>query len=168
MKLFRLPWPLQELTQLGNVNVLMRVTLSYFIEPNPAESARNQKQGYASHGLRFAVKLPDEDEQDFRKRINKAARTEAGKTHESDTGWTLGVGLRDRGSLHSDIWQGHASNLARRGMVVVYPVSGWWKDRKHLERYNRSVRFSLVVSIVTPPTDVDIYTPVLNQIAVQV
>jgi len=168
MKLFRLPWPLEQLTDLGNIEVVMRVTLSYFIEPNPAESARNQKQRYASHGLRFAVKLPDEDEHDFRKRVNKAARQEAGHAHASDTGWTIGTDLRDRGSLHSDLWRGPASDLARRGAVAVYPVSGWWKDREHLERYHRVARFALVVSIETPTTEVDIYTSVLNQIAIQV
>lgn len=168
MKLFRLPWPLEQLADLGNTEVVMRVTLSYFIEPNPAESARNQKQRYASHGLRFAVKLPDEDENDFRARVNKAARQEAGHAHASDTGWTIGTDLRDRGSLHSDLWRGPASDLARRGAVAVYPVSGWWKDREHLERYHRIARFALVVSIVTPPTEVDIYTPVLNQIRIQI
>jgi hypothetical protein len=168
MKVFRLPWPLQQLTDLGNTEVLMRVTLSYFIEPNPAESARNQKQRYASHGLRFAVKLPDEEENDFRKRVNKAAREEPGQTHASDTGWKLGTDLRNRGSLHSDLWRGHASDLARRGTVAVYPVSGWWKEREHLQRYHRIARFALVISIVTPPTEVDIYTPVLNQIAIRV
>jgi hypothetical protein len=168
MKLFRLPWPLEQLMELGNTEVVMRVTLSYFIEPNPAESARNQKQRYGSHGLRFAVKLPDEDENDFRRRVNKAAREEGGHTSASDSGWTLGTGLRDRGSLHSDRWRGPASDLARRGAVVVYPVSGWWKDRQHLERYYRSARFALVVSIVKPPTEVDIYTPVLNRIGIQV
>jgi hypothetical protein len=61
---------------------------------------------------------------------------------------------------------GPASDLARRGYVVVYPVSGWWKDREHLERANRVARFSLVISIVTPPTDIDIYTPVLNVITI--
>jgi hypothetical protein len=168
MKVFRLPWPLQQLTDLGNTEVLMRVTLSYFIEPNPAESARNQKRRYASHGLRFAVKLPDEDENDFRKRVNKAAREEPGQSHSSDTGWTLGTDLRDRGSIHSDLWRGHASDLARRGAVAIYPVSGWWKERAHLQRYHRAARFALVVSIVTPPTEVDIYTPVLNQIAIEI
>ena len=123
MKLFRLPWPLQELNNLGTTEVRMRVTLSYFIEPNPAESARNQKQQYSSHGLRFAVKLPDENEQEFRKRINKVARQEGDTRYASDTGWTLGTDLRDRGSLHSDLWRGPASDLARRGVVAVFPVS---------------------------------------------
>lgn len=168
MRLFRLPWPLEALASLGNTQVRMRVTLSYFIEPNPLETAHNRKQRYASHGLRFAMKLPDEELDEFRKRINKAAREEeSADRHESDTRWTLGPNLRDRGSLHSDLWQGPASDLARRGVVGVYPVSGWWKEREHLERYSRSARFSLVVSIITPPTEVDIYTPVVNEIAIK-
>lgn len=167
MKLFRLPWPLQALTTLGNTRVQMRITLSYFVEPNPAESARDKKLRYASHGLRFAVKLPDEELDAFRRRINKAAREEeTAEYREPDSFWTLGPNLRDRGSIHSDLWQGPASDLARRGYVAVYPVSGWWKDREHLERYNRIARFSLVVSIVTPPTEIDIYTPVVNLIQV--
>jgi hypothetical protein len=168
MKLFKLPWPLQALTSLGNTQVRMRVTLSYFIEPNPAESARNKKLRYASHGLRFAVKLPDEEFDAFRKRVNKAAREDEGvEHHESDSFWVLGANLRDRGAVHSDIWRGPSSDLARRGFIAVYPVSGWWKDREHLERYNRTARFSLVVSIVTPPTEVDIYTPITNLITIK-
>ena len=103
----------------------------------------------------------------FRRRINKAAREDgSAEHHESDGFWTLGSNLRDRGSIHSDVWRGPASDLARRGTVAVYPISGWWKEREHLERYNRIARFSLVISIVTPPTDVDIYTPVLNVITI--
>ena len=112
----------------GATEVEMRVTLSYFIEPNPAESARGRKSRYASHGLRFAVKTADEDLPEFRKRINKAARAE-GEVVSSvdDTGWLLGPTLRDRGSLHSDIWRGPANDLARRGVLAVFPVGGWWK-----------------------------------------
>jgi len=157
------------LTELGNTEVQMRVTLSYYIEPNPAESARNRKLRYASHGLRFAVKLPDEEDNTFRGRINKAAREEGSSSqHVADTGWRLGPNLRDRGSLHSDQWVGPASDLARRGVVAVYPVSGWWKDREQLERYHRSARFALIISIQTPIPEVDIYTPVLNQIPIPV
>jgi hypothetical protein len=166
MKLFMLPWPRQQLIELGNTEVRMRVTLSYFIEPNPAESARNQKSRYCSHGLRFAVMLPDEDVDDFRKRVNKAVREEGDPRYAQDLGWVLGSDLRDRGSLHSDLWQGHASDLARRGAVAVFPVSGWWKEREHLERYHRSTRFSLVVNVITPPTEVDIYTAVASQIGI--
>jgi hypothetical protein len=166
MKLYPLPWPQQQLNDLGNVEVQMRVTLSYFIEPNPAESARNQKALYCSHGLRFAAKLPDEEVVDFRKRVNKAARRVSDSRRASDTGWTLGSDLRDRGSLQSDFWRGPASDLARRGHVAVFPISGWWKEREHVGRFHRTARFALVISIVTPPTEIDIYTPIANRIAV--
>jgi hypothetical protein len=166
MKMYALPWPQQQLNELGNVEVQMRVTLSYFIEPNPSESARNQKALYGSHGLRFAAKLPDEDVTDFRKRVNKAARQVGDGRHASDTGWTLGSDLRDRGSLQSDYWRGPASDLARRGHVAVFPISGWWKEREHIGRFHKIARFALVISILTPPTEIDIYTPIANRIAV--
>ena len=37
----------------------MRVTLSYFIEPNPSQRG-NSRYRYQSHGLRFDVKRPTE------------------------------------------------------------------------------------------------------------
>lgn len=166
MKLYRLPWPQQQLNELEDEEVQMRVTLSYFVEPNPAESARNQKARYCSHGLRFAVKLPDEDAADFRKRVNKAAREVGDGRRSSDSEWTLGSDLRDRGSLHSDFWRGPASDLSRRGQIAVFPVSGWWKEREHIGKFHKNARFALVVSIVTPLTEIDIYTPVVNQIVV--
>jgi hypothetical protein len=169
MKSFSLPWPTAALNGLGVVNVEMRVTLSYFIEPNPAESARGRKSRYASHGLRFAVKIADENVEEFRKRINKAARSEdEAVPHVDDTGWVLGPVLRDRGSLHSDVWRGPATDLARRGVIAVYPVGGWWKERVQQQRFNSSTRFALVVTIATPGIDVDIYTPITNQIVIPV
>jgi hypothetical protein len=169
MKLFSLPWPANSLNNLGPVDVEMRVTLSYFVEPNPAESARGRKSRYASHGLRFAVKTADEDTEEFRKRINKAARREGEVLAPvGDTGWVLGPTLRDRGSLHSDIWRGPATDLARRGVIAVYPVGGWWKERVQHERFNSSSRFSLVVTIATPRLDLDIYTEITNQIFVPI
>lgn len=169
MKVFQVPWPVAALEEMGVEDVAMKVTLSYFVEPNPAESARNRKARYASHGLRFAVKLPDETDIEFRKRVNKAAREEGDiRPSASDTGWVLGPAQRDRGSLHSDIWRGPASDLARRGTIAVYPVGGWWKEREHLERYQKKARFALVVRIETAIAEVDIYTPITNQIAIQV
>lgn len=44
MHLHCLPWPLNELEDLGQTQVEMRVTLSYFIEPNP--SARGVTSRY--------------------------------------------------------------------------------------------------------------------------
>ncbi len=167
MHLHRLPWPLAELEELGATQVEMRVTLSYFIEPNPSERGIRSRYRYESHGLRFEVKRPLESEHDFRVRINAAARDEEEGTHTGgeDTGWVIGKQNRHKGSLHSDIWQGSAVDLASRGVLAVYPTVGWWKTRTRLERYDKAARYSLVVSIHAPEVQVDLYTAVANQIA---
>jgi hypothetical protein len=56
--LHRLPWPLDELEALGDETVEMRVTLSYFIEPNPSARGGRSRYRYESHGLRFDAKRP--------------------------------------------------------------------------------------------------------------
>ncbi|MFA5821665.1 MAG: S8 family peptidase [Thermodesulfovibrionales bacterium] len=166
MHLHELPWPIEVLHELGETTVEMRVTLSYFIEPNPARRGWIRRHRYASHGLRFDVKTPTESNDDFRRRINKAARDEdVGKTSDSDSSeWLLGRDIRGQGSIHSDRWKGTAADLASRGVIGVYPVIGWWRERHQLGRWNRKARYALVVTIQTPESEVDIYTPVANTI----
>lgn len=166
MNLHRLPWPLPELESLGEVQVEMRVTLSYFIEPNPSERGVSSRYRYESHGLRFDVKRPEESEADFRARINAAARDEEERTQSvgNDPDWVIGTQNRHKGSLHSDIWRGSAVGLASRGVIGVYPALGWWKTRRRLERYNRPARYALLVSIRAPEVDVDLYSAIANQI----
>ena len=170
MNLHRLPWPLEELEALGETPVSMRVTLSYFIEPNPSERGFSGRYRYESHGLRFDAKRPAESEADFRARINAAARDEEERTRSGgdDPGWVVGKQNRHKGSLHSDIWLGSAADLASRGVIGVYPALGWWKTRPRLERYDRPVRYALLVSIRAPEVDVELYSAVANQIAVPV
>lgn len=165
MHLHTLPWPEEALHDLGETLVEMKVTLSYFIEPNPGSRGWISRYRYASHQLRFDVRTPTENEDQFRKRINKAARDqEEGKTSESDTkDWDLGP-LRDRGSIHSDRWTGTAADLASRGLIAVYPVIGWWRERHQLGRWNKKARYALIVTIKTPETTMDVYTPVANKI----
>ncbi|MCE2487921.1 MAG: S8 family peptidase [Desulfurellaceae bacterium] len=129
MNLHRLPWPLAELEALGETQVEMRVTLSYFIEPNPSERGVTSRYRYESHGLRFDVKRPAESENDFRARINAAARDEEERTPVGgdDPGWIIGKQNRHKGSLHSDIWRGSAADLASRGMLEVC-----WRSIPHL------------------------------------
>ncbi|GKT09116.1 S8 family peptidase [Desulforhabdus sp. TSK] len=167
MHLHSIPWPVEVLENLGASQVEMRVTLSYFIEPSPGRRGWKYRHRYASHGLRFTVKMPTESLDEFRKRVNRAARDEEEQVAASyDTGWVLGSQLRDRGSIHSDRWQGTAADLAHRGLLAVYPVGGWWKERHHLGRWDRKARYSLVVSIRSEQVGVDIYTPIANRIAV--
>lgn len=171
MHLHLLPWPHQELLNLGNVDVEMRVTLSYFIEPNPGVAERGLKgrYRYESHGLRFEVSRAGEDETLFRQRINKRARDEDDGTPylsgTPDKNWLIGTRGRHKGSLHSDIWQGPASELASLGMLGIYPAPGWWKTLVKQGRFNEKVRYSLVVSIKTQQTDIDLYNAVDTAIA---
>lgn len=164
-----LPWPSEVLEERGEAIVEMRVTLSYFIEPNPGERGWTKRHRYASHGLRFAVKKAEETVDEFRQRINAAARDEEDHvaTGGSDTGWTLGPQLRNRGSLHSDIWVGTAADLANRHGVAVYPIGGWWKEKRGLERAGRTVRYALAITL-RAAQDVDLYTEIENAVSISV
>ena len=170
MNLHRLPWPRTELLALGEMDVELRVTLSYFIEPNPGERGWTRRHRYASHSLRFAVKRSLENLQQFRTRINKAAEAEEegqiGAAAGGDN-WVLGT-IRDKGSVHSDIWRGSAAELAERDAIGVFPVSGWWKEKPGLQRWDRSARYSLLVSVRAPGANIDIYTPIANQLAIPI
>ena len=171
MHLHDLPWPRDVLEDLGETPVEMRVTLSYFIEPNPSRRGHRSRYRYESHGLRFDVKRPLESVVEFRKRVNLAARDEDEgnpRRGDGDSAWLIGARGRHRGSLHGDIWQGTAADLASRGVIAVYPTAGWWKTRQALERYDKAARYALVVSIRAPEVDVDLYTEVANRIAVGV
>ena len=165
-----LPWPRDVLEDLGETRVEMRITLSYFIEPNPSRRGVRSRYRYESHGLRFDVKRPLESTDEFRKRINLAARDEEEGTRYSgnDPSWLIGSQRRHRGSLHSDIWRGTAADLASRGNIAVYPALGWWKTRHSLERYDQTARYALIVSIKAPEVDVDLYTEVENRIVTPV
>ncbi len=170
LKLHALPWPSEVLESMGEEQVKLRVTLSYFIEPSPARRGWKNRYKYQSHGLRFAVKRAAEDDMDFYKRINAARRSEdeAAPGAGSDPGWVLGYQSRFRGSIHSDTWVGTAADLATRSAIAVYPVVGWWRERKHLNKWGSAARYSLIVSVITDRTDVDIYTPVEIKVATEI
>ena len=167
MHLHRLPWPHDALEALGDTDVEMRVTLSYFIEPNPSQRG-NSRYRYQSHGLRFDVKRPTETSSAFRARINAAVEQDGSNTGTSDPHWLLGTDNRHRGSLHSDIWRGTAAELASRAQVAVYPTMGWWRTRDRLGCANRTARYALAVSIRAPDSDVDLYTEVANEIVLSI
>jgi hypothetical protein len=168
MHMHRLPWPAEALQALMNSPVELRVTLSYFIEPNPGERGRGNRFSYASHGLRFAVQSPTESRSAFERRINLLAREGMDDDNEGaeERGWMLGMRKRFRGSVHHDRLSCQAVDMASRGYVAVFPVSGWWKTREAQERVNRRARYSLVVSLRVPElsTDVDLYTELLQRL----
>ncbi len=167
-----LPWPTDVLLDLGEAPVRLRVTLSYFVEPNPGRRGWRTKHRYQSHGLRFDVKGETESIDEFRKRINKAAleEGETKPTKDRQAGdWLLGPNVRDAGSLHSDLLVGlTAAELAERGAIAVYPVTGWWKASKRGDRSAQGARYALVVSIETDAAEVDLWTPVANVVGIPV
>ena len=79
--------------------------------------------------------------------------------------WLIGSNNRNKGSVHLDIWRGTAVELASSNLIAISPRIGWWRERQHLSKYDKTTRYSLVVSITTPENDVDIYTPV-NKISI--
>jgi hypothetical protein len=169
MMLYRLPWPQELLRAAHDVRVRLRVTLSYFIEPNPGSRAVSSKYRYSGCNLRFAVRTATERSLgNFIARVSAAVsddeRESYVKPDDTTDGWTLGDDLRCRGSLHSDTWYGTASQLASMDHLIVYPVNGWWKLRKQHKRYNQRIRYSLIVSLETIGADLDIYTPIQAEV----
>src|SRR3712207_7795828 len=52
--------------------------------------------------------------------------------------------FRSAGSIHADIWEGTAADLANRGAIAVYPVTGWWKENPTRDsRDRKSTRLKL-------------------------
>lgn len=172
--LFDLPWPTDVLFELAESEVTLKITLSYFIEPNPGNKVYAGSNSYQSHGLRFKMIDKTEDIEMFKARVSKSIREE---NHDKDnlysaegseSGWVLGPQVRDKGSIHKDIWIGSAVDLALRNKLAIVPTGGWWKNRKKLNRYNSTIRYSVIISIESERTDIDLYTPVFNEVMVPI
>ncbi len=167
-RLHELPWPSDVLRELGAGEVTLRVTLSYFIEPTASRRGWRRRYAYASHGLRFELRRPNEPRAEFIRRVNNEAQREEEGTVPGGTAptpWLVGSKQRVAGSLHQDIWEGIAADLAQCGELAVYPVGGWWKNRQAEDRRDLPVRYALVVSLKTREQGVDLYTPVEVAIA---
>lgn len=172
-RLHQLPWPSETLADLGPANVELRVTLSYFIEPSAARRGWRRRYAYASHGLRFDLRSPDETTAEFVRRVNREAATEEdegiSRPSSSSDRWTIGPDQRHKGSLHQDVWSGYGAELARTGGVLaVNAVGGWWKNSSRKDRVDRPVRYALVVSLRTRAENIDLYTPIATTLRVPV
>ena len=170
MHFYELPWPKEVLLSLPDgIKVEMRVTLSYFIEPGPGEIGWQDRYRYPSHLLRFELNSPGESKDHFVRRINIEARNEENGdpgTSSPSKYWVIGSQARDKGSLHSDIWQGTAAELADSNLISVIPRVGWWRERAHLKRWDSKTRYALLISISASEESVDIYTPVATEIGI--
>lgn len=182
-------WPRDLLLEAGETQATLRITLSYFVEPNPGSRAvpgahpTQNRYRYASCGLRFEVKHPYEAEDFFRSKLNAAIQQDdEGESDDeitvdanaSNHQWALGPkGRRIGGSLHQDIWTGTAAELATMDRVAVIPIKGWWATRafppghERHECHDRRVRYALAMSIETA-ADLPIYNTVAASLEIPV
>lgn len=160
---YRLPLPAAVLEELQNTIVELKVTLSYFIDPNPGFSANVDPQRYQSFGLRFDVQRRGELASRFKQRVNAAEREDGAPapSHPDDARWLLGPSSISAGSLHCDVWTGPAAELLSRELLCVKPVLGWWRSRAAKDVVNRKTRYSLVVTLKAPGVDIDLYSGVV-------
>jgi len=52
--------------------------------------------------------------------------------------------------------------------VAVFPVTGWWKELQSRDQSALGARYALLLSIESPAEDVDLWTPVAQQVGLPV
>jgi hypothetical protein len=160
---YTLPIPGYMLEELENEIVELKVTLSYFVEPNPGLSANVDAQRYQSHGLRFDLQRKNESLARFKTRVNASEREDPRQRPASepvDPRWMLGEESVSAGSLHCDVWTGPAIELLSRNTLCIKPVNGWWRNRASAQVCNSKSRYALIMTLKARNADIDIYTPV--------
>jgi hypothetical protein len=159
---YDLPWPRQAFEALGDEEVKLKITLSYFIDPNPGALASLDPYRYQSFGLRFDLRRRMESIDDFKKRVNADEREDPRRKPptQSDTdNWRFPDGASS-GSLHCNEWKGPAAWLLARNVLCVKPVGGWWKNRADKQTRQQRTRYALVVSVKTSKEDVTLHTDI--------
>lgn len=160
---YDLPWPTQALLELGEAQVRLRVTLSYFVEPNPSADSPLSAARYRSAGLRFDLRRRNEEQNRFEARVNAlaAVEEEANAAADPDPDRLFGVNSISAGSVHVEEWRCSAANLADRNGVAIFPVGGWWKTiRKDNERNNGKMRYALIITIDAGDVEADLWAEV--------
>jgi len=164
---YELPWPKAALAEIEGGLVRLRVTLSYFVEPNPSADAPLSPARYRSFGLRFDVRKKGESVAAFKRRISELADMpdDTLDTAEDDNVRLFGAKAVSAGSLHCDEWRCTAADLIDRNYLAVYPVSGWWKQSHNSAIANRTARYSLVVTLDAGDVEQDLYAEIETAIA---
>lgn len=148
VKLYKVPLPESLLTD-EDPEVELRVTLSYFAEPN-----KFGRRTYHGLDLKWDMQGPQETEEAFKQRINALMRptNDEGKRVKVEKTksfkWEVGIERRSRGTVQSDRWRGKMSELVGDKLIAIYPVLGWWDQRKALK--TAEMNFSLIVSVFGP------------------
>ena len=65
----------------------------------------------------------NESQSAFEARVSKAIKDgHVDYVAEGSENWVLGSQVRDKGSIHKDIWIGTAADLALRNIIAVFPT----------------------------------------------
>jgi len=160
VKFFRLPVPEDVMLASPDTEVELRVTLSYFAEPNEF-----RKRVVHGLDLKWDMQGPNETEAQFMERMNKLRRPKLpkGQKYKPAKGykWDVGITRRSRGTVQSDRWTGAASVISEPKLIAVVPVLGWWEQRDILRTL--SLPFSLIVTLRAK--GLPIYAPIKAAVA---
>jgi hypothetical protein len=167
--LYELPWPKDVLqNEVFTNDAIIKVTLSYFIEPNPGNRLYSNTFSYQSHGLGFRVIGKEEKPDVFIKRISTETRerNELGKLEGNFPAepWFIGSQTREKGSVQKDLVSMSGADMATRNLIAVFPKAGWYKTRTKEQKHDTEVRYSIIISIESPTVDIDLYNTVYNLI----
>ena len=180
---YNFPWPKETLQSMGEAEVKIKITLSYFIEPNPGEKGYSTKYSYQSAALKFSLMPANDDPDNFMLSINNVPRNKIKEalgidknkglpdgyfSKKTNIPWDLGMNNIFKGSVHSNSCALTAADASNCEYVAVYPqASGWWKNLKKMNRFNDKMRYSLIVSLEVPENSADIYTEIVNKVKVE-
>ena len=142
---------------------MLKVTLSFFIEPNPKVAISS----YEGASLAWDMQGPFEEDSKFFKRVNKKNRTDSDPKSGYTSGrkWNVGVNTRNRGTLQSDYIEMTAAELASCGKIVIYPRKGWWDNLK--EKKDKKIPYSIIISVEALNEEIDLYTEIQNEINIR-
>ena len=178
-----LPWPKQLLEQNYTSTIRLRITLSYFIAPNPSANNALGSSRYRYGGclLRFLVRHKEESVTNFEARLKRTASendengngSTPSNTIRTDTGWALGSKLCGKGgSLVHDVWEGSVADLLAMDRIAIYPAKGWWAANRKFPDTDRwhnchtfPIRYSLIVSLEAQQ-DIPLYAEIENLIKI--
>jgi hypothetical protein len=153
MHLVRLPLPNEELLALGDQQVELAVTLSYFGEPNEARRVQ-----YLGATLSWDLQRRAETPEEFFRRVNDSWRPPGTRRPDAAAGWDWEIGpeSRSRGTVQADRLVTDAASLAGEKLIAVWPTRGWWSDHPST-RGDAVISYSLVVTIDAGEADIDLY-----------
>ena len=170
MHLHSLPWPNAVLERFYDERMRMRVTLSYFVEPNPGNRGYTSIFRYAGCGLRFRVCSPGQPVAHLMAQWNKIARENMKRSNPdeeiakgSTQGWEIG-GAASRGCVQADTWNGTCAELMSMSHIAVLPIAGWWRTRPSQGRTEAKQNYALIVTLEALNPELDIYTEIATQI----